>query len=126
MKKGFNKKRKFFLFMTLLIAVIIFLVSSISSFPIVEKIGFDISVFYHFRVFFMFTFFLTLSLINKKLDNKIILIILFLSLFYAATDEFHQLFVPGRFADIKDVLIDFAGSFFSVLLLKVLEKFNKL
>ena len=28
---------------------------------------------------------------------------------YAATDEFHQLFVPGRSAQLKDVLIDTAG-----------------
>lgn len=28
---------------------------------------------------------------------------------YAATDEFHQLFVPGRSGQFKDVLIDTAG-----------------
>lgn len=28
---------------------------------------------------------------------------------YAATDEFHQLFVPGRSGQLKDVLIDTAG-----------------
>ena len=29
---------------------------------------------------------------------------------YAASDEFHQLFVPGRGASVKDVLIDSAGA----------------
>lgn len=42
---------------------------------------------------------------------------------YAATDEFHQLFVPGRSGEGRDVLIDavgaLAGSLFMYLLLKV-------
>jgi VanZ family protein len=29
---------------------------------------------------------------------------------YAATDEFHQLFVPGRTARVTDVMIDAAGA----------------
>ena len=29
---------------------------------------------------------------------------------YAATDEFHQLFVPGRGAQVRDVVIDTCGS----------------
>ncbi|MEQ8199438.1 MAG: VanZ family protein [Clostridiaceae bacterium] len=33
-----------------------------------------------------------------------------LCLFYAATDEFHQLFVPGRSAMFTDVVIDFSGA----------------
>lgn len=36
---------------------------------------------------------------------------------YAATDEFHQLFVPGRAGQVRDVCIDSAGVFFGVLLL---------
>lgn len=33
-----------------------------------------------------------------------------LTVFYACTDEFHQLFVPGRAGRITDVLIDSAGA----------------
>jgi len=29
---------------------------------------------------------------------------------YAATDEIHQMFVPGRYAQVKDVLIDSVGA----------------
>ncbi len=126
MQKRLEKKRKFFLFMTLIIAIVIFLFSSIPSFPFAEKAGFNLATFYHFGVFFMFTFFLSLTLINKKINNKMILIILLISLIYSISDEFHQLFVPGRFASIKDILIDFTGSLFSVLSIKSLEKFNKL
>ncbi len=34
---------------------------------------------------------------------------LVISVLYAATDELHQLFVPGRSAEVRDVLIDGGG-----------------
>lgn len=37
--------------------------------------------------------------------------------FYAATDEFHQLFVPFRTATVTDVLIDSSGALLAALLL---------
>lgn len=37
------------------------------------------------------------------------------SLFYAITDEVHQLFVPGRSGMAKDVFIDFAGATVGVM-----------
>ena len=126
MTKRISKQRIFYIIITIILAIVIFLVSNISSFPILQKAGIDISVFYHFGVFFMFTFFLTLSLINKKLDNKTILIILLISLAYAISDEFHQLFVVGRVADIKDALTDFAGSISSVSVIKILERLKKI
>ncbi len=36
---------------------------------------------------------------------------------YGATDEFHQLFVPGREAAISDIAADAAGAFFGLFLL---------
>ena len=42
-----------------------------------------------------------------------------LSLGYAASDEFHQLFVPGRGGSIRDVAIDAIGIFGFYLVLKV-------
>jgi VanZ family protein len=32
---------------------------------------------------------------------------------YAGTDEFHQIFVPGRTAEIQDVMIDTCGAIFA-------------
>jgi len=125
MSKKFNKTKVFFIVMTLLTALEIFLFSNISL-PVGEKTGFNLAMLYHFGVFFMFTFFFTLSIKNKKIDSKTIVIILLISLVYAISDEFHQLFVIGRFASTKDVLTDFLGSCFSVLILKVFERFNKL
>ncbi len=34
---------------------------------------------------------------------------------YAATDEFHQLFVPGRSGQVRDVLLDSAGALAGVI-----------
>ena len=38
-----------------------------------------------------------------------------ISIFYACTDEFHQLLVPGRGASIKDIIIDSFGALFGII-----------
>lgn len=51
---------------------------------------------------------------------------LFASL-YAATDEFHQLFIDGRSGELKDVAIDSAGAFSGLLAAwAVLSVWNKM
>ena len=44
---------------------------------------------------------------------------------YAATDEFHQLFVPGRAGMITDILIDSMGVLFGCFLITVLCRILK-
>lgn len=46
----------------------------------------------------------------KKIDFKLFIISLLFCLIYAFSDEFHQLFVAGRSAEVMDVCIDFCGS----------------
>lgn len=41
---------------------------------------------------------------------------------YGATDEFHQSFVPGRFPDVADWVVDTAGAAMSVGLLRWLDR----
>ncbi|MFL0194280.1 VanZ family protein [Clostridium sp. WILCCON 0269] len=43
-----------------------------------------------------------------------VIYIMFICLFYAVTDEFHQMFVPGRSSLVSDVLIDFSGSIIGI------------
>lgn len=50
-----------------------------------------------------------LFLLGMKGKNALIYI-MFICLFYAVTDEFHQMFVLGRSSLVSDVLIDFTGS----------------
>lgn len=38
---------------------------------------------------------------------------------YASSDEFHQLFIPGRVGDVVDVMIDTSGGCMGLLLLTV-------
>lgn len=47
---------------------------------------------------------------------KLDLCALILCMMYAASDEFHQLFISGRAGSFKDVLIDTSGSMFSLLI----------
>ena len=42
---------------------------------------------------------------------------IFLAFLFAASDEFHQLFVPSREASVRDVLIDTSGALLAVLLI---------
>lgn len=39
-----------------------------------------------------------------------------LCLLYAASDELHQAFVPGRSCQFRDVMIDFSGAVFGILI----------
>jgi len=42
--------------------------------------------------------------------NKLLFISLFLTILYAASDEYHQTFVPGRSGNLTDVSIDSVGA----------------
>jgi VanZ family protein len=46
----------------------------------------------------------------SKRGKYAIIYILFICLFYAVTDEFHQSFIPGRTSLVSDVLVDFCGA----------------
>lgn len=48
------------------------------------------------------------------------------AILYAATDEFHQLFIPGRSGQVTDVLIDGLGAFLGcILFYAISKKFRK-
>ena len=61
--------------------------------------------------------------------NKKYLLAFLICVIYAISDEIHQLFVPGRSGQVRDVLIDSAGSLLGIILVmafeKLLIKFNK-
>lgn len=56
---------------------------------------------------------------NKK---KVFLLSWLFTTGYAATDEFHQLFVPGRAGQLRDVGIDSAGGLLGILFMLLLWK----
>ena len=57
-----------------------------------------------------------------KKRNVLVVFWVFVS---AATDEFHQLFVPGRCGSVMDVLLDACGGIFGVVFLILLGKIRK-
>lgn len=58
--------------------------------------------------------------------KKLLLPILF-SFLYAITDELHQVFVPGRSAQFRDVLIDTLGaSFGAIITYLIIKLFTKI
>lgn len=82
----------------------------------------------HFFLYFCFGMsvvaaaFLT---IGKQGLLKSFLLALLFCLLYAISDEIHQIFVPGRGCQFRDVMIDFIGSFLGSLLVVVLIKIKR-
>lgn len=54
---------------------------------------------------------------NRKRPFKAPAVSLVFSVLYAASDEIHQFFVPGRSMQFSDVLLDSAGALTAILLL---------
>jgi VanZ family protein len=50
---------------------------------------------------------------------------LLMVILYAASDEFHQRFVPSREASVRDVMIDTCGAVLALLLIWVLGRWRK-
>ncbi len=81
----------------------------------------------HFFVYFVLGI-LIISFLKefKTLSYKLVLLAVFLSFLYACSDEIHQLFVPGRSGQFRDVLIDTTGALTGILGYKVLHnRFRK-
>ncbi|MGL6106421.1 VanZ family protein [Romboutsia sp.] len=67
------------------------------------------------------------SIYNLKINLKNICIKSILVAFiYACTDEFHQLFIPGRSGELRDVLIDTTGAVISMCITYfIIRKINQ-
>ncbi len=117
MIKILGGNKKFAVIFTILIALEIFLVSSIPGSTISS--GPDFSILYHFISFFLLGLFFLISVKDKKkVIGKNLLLVLAILLVYAILDELHQFFVPLRTPDVADFLVDSAGIFLSTFLYK--------
>jgi hypothetical protein len=95
-------------------AVLIFISSSIPSTMIPNLKIFDFDKVIHFGIYFLFAFFMYRAL---RYQNRIPLLArhallgtVLLVIVYGASDEFHQYFVPGRQADVFDLMADTLGA----------------
>ncbi len=92
--------------------VIIFVFSSRST-PVVSEIDWRDFLFKKTVHFFEFGILFTLFFRALKNTTKIVrvaLLALILTVLYAASDEYHQSFIHGRTATLRDVLIDSSGA----------------
>lgn len=60
--------------------------------------------------------------VGQKQSPKLFALAILFSALYACTDEFHQLFVPGRTGQIFDVFVDTLGATFGCLIVLVVQK----
>ena len=80
---------------------------------VVENLQFIVRKSAHFTAYMILGSLVTLLLlaINKKPQFALLICVL-----YAISDEIHQLFVPGRSGEIRDVMIDSSGSCVGIIL----------
>lgn len=80
--------------------------------------GFDFGdKIFHFGEYLIFSLFLIPAFSRKGITiwQKIALI----GILLAIVDELHQLFIPGRFCEIGDILADFLGIIVGLLIIRL-------
>ena len=97
-------------FLSLVYMAFIFYLSAQSDFPL----PFTVSVgdfFLHTVEYGILGLLLSWALANSGVVKKLVLYVFLIGLFYGATDEIHQYFIPGRTSSLLDVTADGLGSF---------------
>ncbi len=120
-----KKEESYALIIAFIIAIIIFIGSSI-VFPSLQGIGgLNLkSTAYHFSIYFFLCAFFLLALSPKgNLSNNIFVIIL--SFLYAVSDEIHQLFTSGRSFSYGDIFADLFGILLAALLYSIFRLWQK-
>ncbi len=115
-------KRPFFRFHVpvIILAIVIFVLSSIPKLT-PPNLGFELQdKFYHFLVYAVFGFLVARSFFSLQFSDNfhkyyLVFAILF-SAIYGLSDEIHQSYVPGRFSSIGDFIADSSGSVIGVLI----------
>ncbi|WP_434283181.1 VanZ family protein [Clostridium botulinum] len=74
-----------------------------------------------YLILFMLLYYAFKKTFYKNLKIKAAII----TILYACTDEFHQLFIPGREGKVRDVLVDSIGVFIGVFLICIFEIIKK-
>ena len=98
---------------TIIIAVLIFYVSSLTFGTGGGGFGIN-ALLYHFGAFFVLATFLFISLSRGKHMGFIFLGVI-LAVVYGLSDEIHQIFVPGRTSSMFDVFLDSVGVLFAFM-----------
>lgn len=93
---------------------------------LVEKYGYIVRKTAHFGAYFILGTLTIILFIDLKGTTKLSFIIsTLICTIYAATDEIHQLFIPGRCGSIIDVLIDSCGSLTAIIIIFMITSLIK-
>ena len=96
---------------------------------IIEKLQFIVRKSAHFIGYMILGILASGLILQYENINKKYPLAFLICVIYAISDEIHQLFVPGRSGQVRDVLIDSAGSLLGIILViafeKLLIKINK-
>ncbi|MEK5104491.1 VanZ family protein [Cytobacillus sp. FSL M8-0252] len=80
----------------------------------------------HFFAYFILGIFILFAIRQGNiLTRQKLLISWILTTVYAASDEFHQLFIPGRSGEVRDVLIDSVGAATGLILFSIVYYWRK-
>ena len=115
----------------LLYMALIFWVSSLEQppLPMPEFEWLTIDKLYHFIEYAILGGLLAIAFVKAKpavMPSKLIwLVAAVLSILYGASDEWHQTFVPGRFATLADWVADVLGSIAGVLAVYLYYRSNQ-
>ena len=89
----------------------------------IEAVQFPIRKAAHMTEYAIFSIFVMIALIVDGIKGvRIPVISAVIAIAFAATDEFHQTFVPGRYGCVLDVLIDAAGSIIGLIIVYIIYK----
>ena len=114
----FAKYKKTSWVMTILIAIMIFYISSL-TFPPGTRATTNLSIVYHISAFFFFAFFLFVSSQPRK--KELVLVVFLIAIAYSIIDEIHQFFVPGRSCSLFDFFLDSSGIIFAFMVYLILK-----
>ena len=103
------------------IATLIYNIFDISD---TEKVSFIIRKCAHVSEFFILGL-LVINLISKYNVKYSYFIAFIICTLYASSDEFHQIFVPGRSGQVTDVLIDLIGIILGLILFFIIKYLKK-
>lgn len=89
---------------------------------IIEKYTYPIRKLAHYTLYFVLGILAFLVVEDYSINKKLIIYSLLICFLYACSDEFHQLFVIGRSAQVLDVIIDTFGSLCSICILYIFKE----
>lgn len=116
--------RVFVFIITLLYSALIFYLSSLENVGMQGLSPFSVpQLLQHGAEFALLGLLVFVLLRSDQLSGwKLALSSILIAGFYGVTDEIHQYFVPGRVCSIEDVIADFLGATFAVLIMLSFQK----